>query len=210
MENDHVIEALAANRSNHPFYIGSLPRRARCRQNFANAHAAHLFTEVLAKDRIAVAQQVARELGKGEGLSQLLSGPLGGRVAANIEMQNATPVMGQHQEHVKNLETDRGHGEEIDGDQLLGMILQEGAPSLRPGLVRADHIFADAALSDVDVEFEQFAMDARCAPSGILPTHLADQVSDLVRNNRSSELAAPHKSRTGGIQHDAKLRPFLA
>ncbi len=39
--------------------------------------------------------------------------------------------MGQHQKHVKNPETDRGHGEEIDGDQLLGVILQECAPGLR-------------------------------------------------------------------------------
>jgi hypothetical protein len=39
--------------------------------------------------------------------------------------------MGQNQENVKNLETDRGHGEEIDGDQLLGMILKECPPALR-------------------------------------------------------------------------------
>ena len=69
MEYDHVIEALATNRSNHPLYIGSLPRRARCIKNFANAHAAYLFTEVLAEDRIAVPQQAAREFGKRKGLA---------------------------------------------------------------------------------------------------------------------------------------------
>ena len=52
----------------------------------------------------------------------------------HIEMQNATPVMGQHQKHVKDLKTDSGHGEKVDGDQLLGMILQECAPGLRRGL----------------------------------------------------------------------------
>jgi hypothetical protein len=30
--------------------------------------------------------------------------------------------MGQHQEHVKNLEADPWHGKEIDGHELLGMI----------------------------------------------------------------------------------------
>ena len=35
-------------------------------------------------------------------------------------------------------------------------------------------------------------MDARCTPKGILPAHLADQVSDLARNNGSSALAVPH------------------
>jgi len=59
-------------------------------------------------------------LGKGKCLPQLLSRPLRGRVGGNVEVQNAAPVMGQHQKHVKNLEADRGHGEEINGDQLLG------------------------------------------------------------------------------------------
>ena len=113
-------------------------------------------------------------------------------LAKHIEVQNATPVMGQHQEHVKDLETDRGHREEIDGDKLLGVILQECASGLRRRFAAAHHVFADAALTDVDAEFEQFAMDTGCTPTGILPAHLADQISDLERNDRSSGMAAPH------------------
>ena len=60
-------------RANHPLDIGSLPRRARCRQDFANAHVSHVFSEVIAKDRIVVAQEVAQELGKGNCLAQLLT-----------------------------------------------------------------------------------------------------------------------------------------
>ena len=101
-----MIEALATNGSNHSLYIGSLPRRARCRQDFADAHVSHLFSEVIAKDPIAVPQQVTRELVKGKCLPQLLSRPLRGRVGGHIEVQNATPVMGQHQKHVKDLEAD--------------------------------------------------------------------------------------------------------
>ena len=36
-------------------------------------------------------------------------------------------------------------------------------------------------------------MDAGCTPKGILPAHLADQVSGLARNNWSSALAAPYR-----------------
>src|SRR6516225_4674174 len=154
MERNHVIEALTTNGSDHSFYIGSLPRRARCRQDFADAHVAHLFSEVVAENSIAVAQQVARELGKGKGLPQLLSCPLRGRVGGNIEVQDATPVMGQNQENVKNLETDRRHDEEIDGDQLLGVTLKECPPALRGRFVSAGYVFADAAFSDVYAEFE--------------------------------------------------------
>jgi len=63
--------------------------------------------------------------------------------------------MGQNQKYVKDLEPDGGHGEEVDRDQLLGMVLQEGAPSLRRRFAAAHHIFAHTALPDVDAQFEQ-------------------------------------------------------
>jgi hypothetical protein len=62
MEHDHMIEALATNGSNHSLDIGSLPRRARCRQDFANTHVSHSCSEVIAQNSIAVAEQVPREL----------------------------------------------------------------------------------------------------------------------------------------------------
>src|SRR5215469_4085126 len=149
-----MIEALATNGSNHSLDIGSLPRRARCRQDFANTHVSHLFPELIAENSIAVAQQVARKLGEGKGFPQLLSSPLRGRVGGNVEVQNAAAVMRQNQENVKNLEADRGHREKINRDQLLGMILKERPPVLRGWFASADHVFADAAFSDVDAEFE--------------------------------------------------------
>ena len=45
-------------------------------------------------------------------------------MGGHVEVQNATAVMGQNQENVKNLKADRGHGEEINGDKLLRMILE--------------------------------------------------------------------------------------
>ncbi len=72
------------------------------------------------------------------------------------------------------------------------MIVQDGAPDLRGRLAAAHHILADAGLADGDAELEQFPVDARCAPIGILPAHLADQIADLAGNDRPSGLAAPH------------------
>jgi hypothetical protein len=66
MEHDHMIEAFATNGANHPLDIGSLPRRARCRQDFANAHGSHVFSEVIAKDRIAVASGGSAGVGQRE------------------------------------------------------------------------------------------------------------------------------------------------
>jgi hypothetical protein len=93
-------------------------RRTRCRQHFVDAHVSHVFSEVIAENRIAIPQQVARDLVKGKCFSQLLPGPLRGRVAGHIEVKNAATIMGQYQKHVKDLEPDGWDGKEIDGDKL--------------------------------------------------------------------------------------------
>jgi hypothetical protein len=192
LEHDHMVQALPPNGTNHPLDVGSLPRRARRGQNFADAQVSHLVLEVLAEDGIAVAQQVAWELVEGKGLPQLLSRPLRGRVRGHLEVNNTTTVVGQNQKHVQDLETEGGHGEKVDGDQLPEVIVQEGAPSLRRRFAAADHVFAHTGLADVDAEFEQLAVDAGCTPTGIFPAHLADQVSNLAGNDQPSGLAAPH------------------
>ena len=67
-----------------------------------------LFSEVIAKDPIAVPQHVTQKFVKGKCLPQLLPRPLRGWVGGHVEVQNTTPVMGQHQKHVKDVEADRG------------------------------------------------------------------------------------------------------
>jgi len=88
-----MIEALTPNGTNYPLHVGSLPRRSRRGQHFVDAHVSHLFSELIAEDSIAVAQQVTRELVEGKGLPQLLSCPLRGGVGSHIEVKNATPAV---------------------------------------------------------------------------------------------------------------------
>src|ERR1700730_18044974 len=51
------------------------------------------------------------------------------------------------------------------------------------------------------VEGEQVAVDEGAAPPGILPAHLADQISVLARNDGSSGLAALPSPRTNDSRH---------
>src|SRR5215813_13200102 len=113
---------------------------------------------------------------------------MGGQVAVD----NATPVVGQDQKDVEYLEPDGGDREEIDGEDLREVVLEESAPGLRRRFTAADHVLADTALADVDAELEQFAMNARCTPGGILPAHPADQVPNLARDRRPSGLSVPY------------------
>src|ERR1700745_3297594 len=97
VEHEHMVEALAPNRTNDTLNIRPLPGGSRGGKDFLDSHVGYLSAEVTAVDGIAVAQQVARKLIKGERFSQLLSGPLRGWVCGHIEVENATTVMGQHQ-----------------------------------------------------------------------------------------------------------------
>ena len=110
-------------------------------------------------------------------------------VGGHIEVKNATPVMCQHQKHVKYLETDGGHSEEVDEDQLLGVVLQECAPS--HGGLRQGTMYLLTLLSPMSIEFEHLTVNAGCTPTGILSAHLADQISDLPGKDRASRLATP-------------------
>src|ERR1700758_2145203 len=47
------------------------------------------------------------------------------------------------------------------------------------------------AVPDVDAQLEQLPVNAGCTPTGILPAHPADQISNLARNDGSSRLAMP-------------------
>ena len=72
----------------------------------------------------------------------------------DVEVHDPPPLMRQHQEHVQNLETDGWHGEEINRDQLLDVVVEKGPPDLAGRFSSPDHIFADAGLANVNSELE--------------------------------------------------------
>src|SRR4051795_8271030 len=75
VEDDHVIEALAANGSDHAFHVCALPRRPRRREHLLDAHRIHLLDEVVAEDSIAIPEQVPWRGVPWEGFAHLLRRP---------------------------------------------------------------------------------------------------------------------------------------
>ena len=57
-------------------------------------------------------------------------------------------MMRQDHEDEQHLERHRGHGEEVDGDEGVHVIGQEGAPGLRRGLPEAYHVLGHRRLRD--------------------------------------------------------------
>jgi hypothetical protein len=75
-------------------------------------------------------------------------------MSCDVEVQYAPPLMGQHQEHVQNLEADSRYGEEVGRHELLDVVVKKRPPGLAGRLSLPDHIFADASLTDADAELE--------------------------------------------------------
>jgi hypothetical protein len=67
----------------------------------------------------------------------------------------------QHQKHIQDLEPDGRYDEEVDRHHGHQVIVEEGSPGLGWWFSPPDHVLANAGLTDVDAEFEQFAMDPR-------------------------------------------------
>ena len=93
VKNDHVIETLAANATNHPFDIRILPRRARRRPNLVDAEAFDAPDEVRTIDAIVVPQQIARRGFPWKGVDELLRRPLSTRVVGDVEVNDTAAIV---------------------------------------------------------------------------------------------------------------------
>ena len=56
-----------------------------------------------------------------------------------VEMHDLAAVMKQDHEHIKHAKRHHGHHEEVDGDQIGEVVLEEGSPGLRRRLRTARH-----------------------------------------------------------------------
>ena len=127
VENDHMVQTFAANGADHPFDVRTLPRRSWRSQHFLNAQLFHLLGEFGTEDAVAVAQQIARRAVSRKRLPQLLRAPFRGWMSGDAKMQNAPPLMRQHQQHVEHLEPDGRYRKEVDRNHGLHVVLQEPA-----------------------------------------------------------------------------------
>ena len=61
-------------------------------------------------------------------------------MVGDVEVDDLSPVMSQHDEDVEDAKRDRGDGEEIAGDDVGSVIGQGGSPGLRRRFSGADHV----------------------------------------------------------------------
>jgi hypothetical protein len=91
IQDDHVVEELAADGADHALDEGILPRGAWCSENLGDEHALHPSSKLAAVDAVAIAKEIARRRVIGERLDELLSGPGGSRGISEDSMKWLAP-----------------------------------------------------------------------------------------------------------------------
>ncbi len=141
-----LVQAFPAYRADQALHIRILPGRARRCENLLDFESMHGSVEVISVDAIAVSDHVARGCVPGEGFDELPSCPFRAGMLRHIKVEDSPSIMRQHQKHEEDAESDCGHGEEVDGDEVLDVIVEECPPRQARWLAGADHVLADRGL----------------------------------------------------------------
>ena len=96
VQDDHVIEALPADRADHALDIRILPGTRRRGHDFGDAHASHAALEHGAIDAISIAVEPAGCRVVRKGVDHLLRGPLGRGMCRDVQMHDTTAMVAQH------------------------------------------------------------------------------------------------------------------
>jgi len=153
---------------------------------FPSASEIDSLSKFVAVNTIAVADQEARRLVEREGLDDLLRRPLRRRMGGNVEVYNMPPVVTQRIEREQNTECGRGNGEEVDGDDIANMVVQERPPRRRWRLARTDSVPVNRRLGDDVAQERELGLDARRSPKRVLARHSTNQLANLSFDPRAS------------------------
>ncbi len=95
VQNEEVVEALAADRSDNPFHERILPGRAWGDEDLANPHPLDSPRELIAVDRVSITEQEPWRRIVRERLDELPSCPGRRGMVGDVEVEECTAVMPQ-------------------------------------------------------------------------------------------------------------------
>jgi hypothetical protein len=128
VQDDHVIQHLTTNTANQTFHIRILPRRAGCDPHLFDAYIADTLPKSCAVRAVAIVQEIPGCLVPRQRLDHLLGRPRRRWVLGDVHVHDTPSRMGEDHQHEEHAECDGRHGEEIEGDQVLYVVLEERLP----------------------------------------------------------------------------------
>jgi hypothetical protein len=123
IHRDDMVEDLAAAASDPSFGHSVLPRCLNARPFRLKSSGLQEGNYVGVEDRIAIQNDVAIRSCLCKSFSQLLHDPIGRWVRRDIEVQNSAAPMLNDEETVQHTERRRRHGEQVEGDDGLAVVV---------------------------------------------------------------------------------------
>jgi hypothetical protein len=180
VQDNYVIQAFAAKTPDEPFDVRILPWTPWSNHHFFDAHVSHPLPKRDVIDAVPIAQQIPWGFVPGEGIYDLLGGPLRCRMLRDVEVDDATSMVGQDEQHEEHFVCHRRHDKEIKGDQVLDMVVQKGLPRRRRWLTWSHPVRLDRRFGHINAQLAQFPNDPRRAPGGIRLPHRLDELADFL------------------------------
>jgi hypothetical protein len=97
VQDDHVIQAFAADTPDEPLNVRILPRAPGGDHHFFDPHVSHPLPKVRAIDTVTIAQEIPWCFVPWERVHHLLSRPRCGGVYGDVDMHEASSLVGQNQ-----------------------------------------------------------------------------------------------------------------
>lgn len=208
VQSDDVVEQLTSATANPAFRNSVLPGALDGGLDSSNFHGTNRNRNFQSVFCVAIEEEKLRRRLVGKRFPQLLHNPGAGRMACDIEVQDAPAAMADDKETVEKTEGDRRNGEEVHGRDGFTMIAEKSQPPPTRLWISGCslHPAGNASLRYIEAEHQKFAMNARSTPGGILGKHAENQVPDLFREPFSTHLLS-HPGDDAPVQTEAGSMP---
>jgi hypothetical protein len=128
VQNEHVVQAVAADAPDQPLDVGGLPRTPRSHQDFFKAPVWPPLPKRGAIDAVPIAPQIPWGLVPRKRAHHLRRGPLRRRGGRDLTRDDAASFMGQDEQHAAHMVCHRRDDKDIQGPQVLPVVLQKSLP----------------------------------------------------------------------------------
>jgi len=181
VQRDDMVQDLTATTSNPSFRGSILPGRLDARPLRFQAGRLQKGRDGGIKYRIAIQDHVMVWASFGEGLPQLLHDPLRRRMASDVEVKDPAAPMLDHKEAVQQVERQRWHSKEVEGNNGLPVILKKRQPPFTrvASALNSTQIPGDGPLRDTEAELRHLAMDFGRSPTRVLFCQSSNQLPDF-------------------------------
>ena len=214
VQSDHVIQQVTPAALNPTLRNSILPRTPQRSADALDFHRSDRSGDLRPILGVTIEDDEPWSRPKWKRLPQLLDGPQARRMAGNVDVQDAPPVVADDEEAVEHAEPDRRDGKEIHGRNRFPVVSKEREPTF--GWLRLSrrplHPTRNGSLRDIEAEHKKFAMDARRSPRWVLNNHPENQLSNFLRGLSSPNLypdsgdQSPIHTKTGPVPTDHSFR----